>query len=223
MKTLSVFAVLAMAGSALANGLPTTNIDRSNVLLDAGLYTLQATPLDGEYFSARSSVLYSHIDGPYAGFPAASGAGGFDDYVSTAGNDIILEEFSFVGGVTAVGGVVFFDFFDSALNFVDGFGVQLSQAGNFIWTITLNTPIVVPNAGVVQAFFNDDALIGPVTSGQWFLSSSATTVGTDSRTFGGANGGELQHSFELFGTVVPAPGAVALFGLAGLAGIRRRR
>jgi xanthosine utilization system XapX-like protein len=30
-------------------------------------------------------------------------------------------------------------------------------------------------------------------------------------------------SVTLFGTIVPAPGAVALLGLAGLAGSRRRR
>ncbi|TVQ82259.1 MAG: hypothetical protein EA380_00590, partial [Phycisphaeraceae bacterium] len=215
MKTLSVFAVLAFAGSAMA--LDTLAIDRSTLLLSNGAFSIQATPLDDASPVMRTSVLYSHMDGPYSAFAAASGPGGFDDYVSTAGNDIILEEFRFVGGVTAAGGVLFFDFFDNAQNFVDGFGLQLPQAGNFIWTITLNVPIIVPNAGIVQAFFNNDPGIGPVTSGQWFLSDSATTVGSDSRTFGGAAGGAFQHSFELSGTVIPAPGALALMGLAGLA------
>ncbi|TVQ82258.1 MAG: PEP-CTERM sorting domain-containing protein [Phycisphaeraceae bacterium] len=223
MKTISALFVLAAAGTALAAGPSTIGIDRSTMLLDNGLYTIQATPYDTEHTqrSGLGTVYESMGAGSgFQAFGAASGPGGFDDYTSTAPGNITLGEFQFVGGVTAAGGVVFFDFFDSAQNFVDGFGVQLPQAGNFIYTITLNTPIVVPNAGILQAFFNDDAGVGPFTSGQWFLSDAAPTVGSSDPSFGSLTNG-LEHRFALVD--VPAPGAIALMGLAGFAASRRRR
>lgn len=223
MRTLSVACVLAMAGSAFA--IDTINIDRSTMLLDNGVYTIQATPMDQAIPTSRSAgPVYSNLDpGPngYVAAPAASGTGGFDDYVSTlAPGNVTLAEFSFVGGTSVVGGAVFFDFFDANQNFVDGFGVQLSQAGNFIWTITINVPFDIPGAGLVQVFFDDGSVISNAP-GQWFLGDAGPTIGTEDSFLGGAGNGTFSHNFEL--VHIPAPGAIALMGLAGLAATRRRR
>lgn len=223
MRTLSVACVLAMAGSAFA--IDTINIDRSTMLLDNGVVTIQATPLDEASFGNRSAgPVYSNLDpGPngYVAAPAASGPGGFDDYVSTlAPGNVTLAEFSFVGGTSVVGGAVFFDFFDAGQNFVDGFGVQLPQAGNFIWTITINVPFDIPGAGFVQAFFDDGSVISNAP-GQWFLGDAGPTIGSEDPFVGGAGDGTFSHNFEL--VHIPTPGTLALVGLAGLAATRRRR
>ncbi|MFI4854083.1 MAG: hypothetical protein ACIAQF_03760 [Phycisphaerales bacterium JB065] len=211
---LSALAGLSIAGVAAAA--PTGQFN----LLDPSMYTLTATPLDGSG-SARGELdpsFYSAMDGPYNAFDAATGNVGLDDYDSVAEGDILLTSFRFVGGIAEEGGgTMSFQFFNADEEFVDSFGITLTEAGNFIWTITMNSEVIIPADGFVQAVVGEDF------TGQWFLGETAPTIGTNDDTFGGANGGLLSHRFELNGTLVPTPGAMALFGLAGIAGIRRRR
>lgn len=216
-KTLIVAAGLAVASSASAD---LTSGPRTN-LLSPEFITISAQEIGTPDLGSVIATHYSNIAGNpgYSSFPAATGNQGFDDYVSTASAPIDLSSFRFVGGVQQVGGTMFFDFFDASSNFVDSFGVALSQAGNFIWTITINTfpgGVVVPEAGFVQA------TVGAGFTGQWFLSTAAPTVGTENPLVGGAAGG-FSHKFEINGEVVPAPATAALMGLGGLVAVRRRR
>jgi hypothetical protein len=208
----------AVAGLSVAGIATAAPMGGQFNLLDSSMYTLTATPLDSTD-SARGELdpsFYSAIPGPYTAFAPAAGNIGFDDYTSTAEDDIILTSFRFVGGVAEAGGTMSFQFFDAEENFADSFGITLGQAGNFIWTITINSEVIIPAGGLVQA------VVGEGFTGQWFLSTTAPDIGTNDLTIGG-NTTDASHRFELNGVLVPTPGAVALLGMAGFAATRRRR
>ncbi len=196
MKIVSVLALAALANAASANIVATP------------------APLDSEPGFAGRAVVYSAIGGPYSAFPAAPGSLGFDDYASTMTAPVeTLQSMRFVGGVTNAGEALRFDIYSVSAVLVNSFELALPQGGNFIWTIT-GINVDIPKDGVMQI----SAVNGG--SGRWFLAAGAPTIGTQSSTFGGANGGALSHRFEF---TTPTPGALALLGLGGLAAARRRR
>jgi len=198
--------VLALAAGALTTA------------ANAG-FVATAAPLDsGSGYGDRATVVYSGIPGTYSAFAAATGPIGFDGYTSTVGGPtFLLESLRFVGGVSTVGGVITFEFFDSASNFVSSTSASFLTAGNFIWTLTLGTPITVPSAGILQL------RAAATTTGRWFFTDTAPSVGVNAVAFGSGSGlaPQRNNAFEL--TAVPAPAGLALAGLAGLFAGRRRR
>jgi hypothetical protein len=194
-NTVALFVLTAIAGTACA-------IDVS------------ARPLDeASSFDDRGVPVFSAIGGPFAAFPLASGSLGFDDYNSIATGDYdVLTDLRFIGGVANVGGRLDFNFFHQDGTLISNFFVTLFQSGDFFWTIS-NINVLIPTDGILQIVASAD------TTGRWFLSQTAPTIGTQSSTFGGANGGAFSHRFEL---QIPAPGALAL-GSIGLLAMRRRR
>ncbi len=239
----SIIGIVAVAGAAAAASALPANIDRSG-------YTIYAPAAQQAIDSIAPNefvgVAYSNMTSSSEGFfsvsnttPVADGnldVVNFDDYQSIAPNGGFLDSFRFVGGVNTAqtdpllppnpGGVVFFDFFDAGGNLVDGFGVNLSQGGNFIWTINItNNDVAVASGGFVQMSFDDEGLFGAAVSrAQWFVTADDATVGDNLvGAFPGGSplGADLNQAFEL--TLVPAPGAVAMLGLGGLAATRRRR
>lgn len=196
MKTVSVLALFALAGAAQA------------------AIELRADPIGSLPGYADRAVVYSAIPGPYSAFPAANGSLGFDDYSSTMVNPVeTLTAMRFVGGVVNAGETLNVEFYSTSLVFISGFSLTLPQGGNFIWTITgLNNEI--PQNGVVQIVATG------ASTGQWFLTGTAPTIGTNDPTFGGANGGALMGTLEL---TTPTPGALAVLGMGGLVMGRRRR
>ena len=145
---------------------------------------------------------------------------GTADYQSIATSNFELTEFQFIGGVNQVGGVVFFDFFDAGGSYIDSAGVQLSEAGNFLWTITLNTTFDIADGGFVQMYVDDENLAGAgsTAGGQWFLTDAGATIGDALAADAGTS---FDYTVAL--STVPAPGAAALLGLGGIAATRRRR
>ena len=200
MKTvIALFALAAAAGTAAA-------IDVS------------AQPLTSQAgYGERATPIFSAIPSPYVAFPAGTGVLGFDDYNSTlpGGTYETLTTLRFVGGVTAVGGRLDFNFRQNDGTLFSSFFVNFPSAGNFIWSIgTDANPIgtLIPADGILEIVADAN------TTGQWFLSTGVPTLGTEDRAIGSVT--THSHRFELS---IPAPGAAALMGLAGLVAGRRRR
>lgn len=198
MKTFAVLALIACAGAANAT------------------MTITSQPLEGgTTYQERNTVVYTGIPGTpnYSAFPAATGNLGFDDYQSTmAGNFDNIIALRFVGGVTAIGGIIDINFYDSAANPLSSIAIQLPLAGPRIWTISGFAALGAKN-GFMELVARDG------TTAQWFLTAAAPTVGTNQLGVGGA-GTTLNHAFEL---TVPAPSALALLGMGGIIAGRRRR
>lgn len=213
LKVSVVTAVAVLAGSAVAGPV----FGDHSTYRQISAENISMISLEEGTQGATTSI-YSNMDSGtgFVAFPAANGVLGADDYVSTASGAATLETMRFVGGVDAVGGVLFFDFFNAAGDtFVDGFSVSFTQAGNFIYTITLGGAVTVDAAGVLQ--ISTDS----TSTGQWFLADAGPTVGSeDVNAFGGGDGVN-SHNFEL--NVIPTPGALSLLGMGGLLAARRRR
>lgn len=211
--TVGILALVALAGSASA-GIIDLPANHFMVPADA----ISGSALDSE--QTQGTPVYSSIPGPYSAFAAAAFAGK-DDYVTNLGGtgNFTADAFKFVGGVTAVGGILDIFFLDAAgTGVISSFGVALPTAGDFIWTITLNGTSGLPaaKAGQVQIQTRTPSL------GRWFLTSTAAAPGTNSFASGYGSSAGLIAAFE-FQELVPAPASLALLGMGGLVVGRRRR
>ncbi len=226
-QTIAIGALACLAGNAVAGPVSLSNVDRSNY----SYYQAIASPTSSIDRGVDPISLYSDLDaGPdgYVSFPdtAVDSDGvleeaGVADYASISAGDITLNQFQFVGGVNQANGVVFFDFFTSAGDFIDGFGVQLAESGNFIWTIDLNESIDIASAGLIRMTIDDEDLAGAgsTAAGRWFLGNAGATIGDAGLAEGDP---DFNFAFAL-NSNVPAPGTLAFLGLGGLCASRRRR
>lgn len=171
--------------------------------------------------AAPGDIRYDSMAGPYAALPAGTGVRGFNFYqASGTGASMYLGEFGFVGGTDTAGGSVTFNFYQysgSGTSYgalANTFTVTLPQAGNFLWTIDMDPGFEIPTLGYVEM------VNGTGGSSRWFLTNTAPTAGT---SLGSPFAAYVSQSFQLVEGVVPAPGALALLGMAGLARSRRRR
>ena len=189
--------------------------------------TDEPIPLSVGAQGAVAGVVYSNMSEGPSGYwtSAVSDDCGYDDYDSINDGPILLEKYRFIGGVEEVGDILWFDFYsDRAMtNLVNYFGVQLWEAGIWIWTVTITSPITVPDAGVCHVT-GDDYWGGGYGGGrgQWYLSDAGPTVGTEDPFYGSiSDGSGFAHLFELQN--VPEPAGLSLLALGGLALLRRRR
>lgn len=186
--------------------------------------------LAGVATASAQTTFFENLDpnpdtGQFSGFPdtTATGAPTFvsaGDYISTANDDILLTNITFVGGITDFGANGISDgltlaFFDTTNALVDLFTVDLTAGLNF-QSIDLNplANFVIPSAGTVALFANGD------DSANWLITLADATVGDNgvAESTAGHN-----SAFSLTGIEVPAPGAAVLAGVAGLVATRRRR
>jgi len=223
-KATAIGSLAVLASAGLANPVTLQRVDHSNY----DMYTAQI-------MSARGGIglftQYSDMEPGADGYVAfddtlieADGlleSAGIADYTADPASEVSLNQFNFIGGVDQVGGVVFFDFFDSTGGFVDGFGVQLSQAGTFSWSIDLAEAMLISGSGFVEMSIDDENLsgAGSTAGGRWFLGNNGATVGDA----GAAEAApDFNFNFEL-NSSLPAPSALALLGMGGVVAGRRRR
>jgi hypothetical protein len=225
MKTnqLAIAALMLCAGAVSAAPVSLSQVDRVNY----NVYNAHSSSLRG----AEPISLYSDLDaGPdgYVAFPdtdvdsdGALEEAGVADYTSISAGDIALSQFQFVGGVNQANGIVFFDFFTSAGDFIDGFGVQLADEGSFIWTIDLSESIDIASAGLIRMTVDDEDLAGggSTAAGRWFLGNAGATIGDAGLAEADP---DFNYAFAL-NSNVPTPGTLALLGFGGIAAVRRRR
>ena len=119
---------------------------------------------------------------------------GWEDYDTTDTASVQLSQLRFVGGVTAVGQTIDFNFYDMSSVWQSGFSVAFSQAGNYIWTIT-GLSNTVPDHGMLE-------LSSPNGTGQWFLSDGTPTAGTNDPAVGYGSGSNMSQKFEFTGDTV---------------------
>lgn len=228
-------------------------VDRFNYLGDiTDLISIEATPI-GHETGGRLATEYSAIQAGagYVSSTStpASAVVGFNDYqfASNPGpfgtplsNPVAgLETMRFVGGSVAAGGKMDFVFLQNDSSTATAFTITFANAGNFIYTFTIGTipgGVYVPTEGLYYAQRNAGSVsqvrqfYGGSTAGAGAPTIGAQSVGgfsppsTDfvftSATYNGGAPTPISERFELN---VPAPGAAALMGLAGLVGLRRRR
>ncbi len=219
------FAGLTPSSAFLGTGQYMPNPQRTYV--EGVNIQLTAIPVDAADEAqprAFGNDMFRAIAGPYAAFAADGGVLGYDDYQGIvppgdADGYSPLDEFGFVGGVTAGEMTLQFQFYDSNADFHASFDITLANPGNFIYTFTTAGPgsppfFDIPNSGYVQVVAADGS------SGQWFLSATLPEVGTESRDPGEGSVTSHSHRFRLD---VPEPATLALLGFGALAMIRRRR
>lgn len=210
-------AVLASGFAASAFAQAPIPVDRSGYqVFNTGQIGITAISLDQWFAGERAaSNFYSSLgtDGTFGFSSQATGPNALiDDYQgdnSVSGVGLVeLTEVSFVGGVGNANDIVWFDFFNTGGSIIGGFGVQFPSALNAVWTVDLTgAGIFATRDGFMQIAGDTGVTL------RWFTTNEAVDVGS--------NSGPTVFAFALNG--IPTPGAVALFGLAGLAGVRRRR
>ncbi len=222
-KVTAIAALTLIAGGAAAAPVLSNQLDRSGY----EIYNAHAQTMRG----AGPFTFYSDLETGPDGYVAFDDTevnsngelevAGVADYTSVSSGDFGLDQCVFVGGLDQAGGVMFFDFFSSAGDFIDGFGVQLDEAGSFIWTIDLSETMDIASDGLVRMSIDDEDLAGAgsMAAGRWFLGNNGATVGDAGLAEGDP---DFNFAFEL-NSNVPAPGSLAVLGLGALGASRRRR
>lgn len=205
-KVLILAGVAALASVSFAQVFPGQNLEKKTLHF-GGNNAVQAT----------AAPVFSAMSPSYTGFAAATGLLGFDDYTASPNAAFPLTEMRFVGGVSAIGGTIQFDFADSVGTPVASFTVSFPVAGYYIWTIDDlgGLGITLPGSGRLALTATGASI------GRWYLSTSAPTLGTENRT-GYGSLTTHSHRFEL--STVPEPSSViALIGGLGFMAARRRK
>jgi hypothetical protein len=190
----SALALIALAGAPVchAGGFDPAGIPVWREAAPPAGVTITRVPLD----EARrdddrvGTTVFSHLDigAGYLAAPAASATLGIEDYVTSLGDGVSdgtdntggaitpLVEFGFVGGVSQPGGILFFQFFDTAATSIIGeFGVQFAEGGDFFYTIAITDPATtpVPVEGILVVFTDS------LSFGRCFLSDADATAGAN--------------------------------------------
>lgn len=212
-KTIFIASVLAAHCASVGASQSPQSIDRSELpVYSKQTGNVHVTGLGSEdSIQGRSTTFYENlISDNAANFPnnATGRLVGTSDFISVAQAPILMDSFTFIGGVLNPGETIFFDFLDSEGEFIDSFGVTLqSQVAQV--TITFDEPMLIEETGFVQMFapdLNDLGPGSPAMTGIWIVNSVEPTIGSD--TFADEftlSGEPLNHKMAIAGTEVDMP------------------
>ncbi len=203
---------------------------QADVLYSSGLQGLTGGPGVGTV---------TGVVGPITGGPNFNKGFG-DDYVTTAGTgSVSMTSFIFAGGVSAANGALGFEFYNpDGSDAGTGFAVQLPQAGTFIWTITLNSPVTIPASGycimqpVVAGIFQGV----PGSTGNFGVADVVDVGGNNAAITASVTDADVLSTgafvtsqsdqilaFEIQGPAVPEPTSMGLLAAVAPVALRRRR
>jgi len=172
----------------------------------------------------------------YVAFGLTTGQIALEDYVmdtsSFSPGTLDMDIMRFVGGVDTANTILDFNFYGTADGtgpVASSFAVQLGSAGDFIWTVTLGTPLAIPTSGSMEVIFDDTRPENAAGGGRIFISQEPALAKGSSpgNPFGipgsGPNGEPRDFAFELQTTSIPEPATAALIGLFGFGLILSRQ
>lgn len=213
-------AVAVMAASAVADDLPWISSDKLTAqdLMSGEIVFGQGVNLKDfgkqTYDSGIGNDTVS--SGPIVG--SLSGSAIMDDFTKKSNDSAggTLSLFQFMGGAVQ-DGVLGVRFWDDNMNLVSGFQLVLPVTGEYIWSFDVRElGIDKPDSGFVQIDYQGK---GEFT----WLWTDALNIGFNDWDPGNQDGSTNNTLYAFSMWNLPAPGAIALFGLAGLVGTRRRR
>ena len=208
------FAPAAMAGVVFQSLSTNTNGSRSNAYSTGGTYFDAVST--GQEFSLEDEVT---IDGiTFWGSGQNFGGGQLANFT---GYEIIVWNVGF-GSIAAHWTLDADDITAVATGQNNIFnGLEYALSGSITGSLAAGTYIM--NIGAFQSDPNGDSFIwstGDITGGWWYTQNPSWGTWIEAPLSLGAKPG---GAFALTGEIVPAPGTLALLGLAGLARGRRRR
>ena len=219
MKTVSL---LSIAAAAIAANVSVANIRITEVMSSsngggtptpdffeitnygASAVTLTGWKMDDNSFAIGSAVALSGI--------TSIGAGETVVFIESAAGAAVSSFRSFWGGLAGV-----------QVGYYSGSGVSLSSGGDGVVLFNSgNTEVTRVSFGAATSgrtfFWGYDAASGVVDSSYNGLVSTVGTIGSQVTFQSSGDTGSLGTAIN-----APAPGAVALLGVAGLLSVRRRR
>ncbi|MEA2734389.1 MAG: hypothetical protein QOE14_840, partial [Humisphaera sp.] len=173
------------------------------------IVSAEPSAVDSPTPSVTTGVVYANM-GTGSGLTATtvtgSGSGteiGFDDYNTINDANLNMTSFRFIGGVSAVGGQLFFDFHNASNVFVVRLSATLNTAGNNLtWTLTTSPGVNIPDQGFLHV------LAASGTTATWRKSNAPPTVGAQDPALGSAGAGQ-SYRFELTNTPPNAAPTIA--------------
>jgi len=198
-------AIRSLAGAAIAAGTLASASSAAIISFnDSGLFA-QFAAASGASVATENFDSYSGFAQSYSGnllgvaWSANATGGMYADLGIMSTDNPTVMYFDFAGGVTGVGGQFFAT--DQNFNFVPSMiMVGLADGSGFI------------------------GLVSSTTQWQGFWSNGPAITSISIQVMGGSSSPALYPSADSISVaVIPAPGAVALLGVAGLAAHRRRR
>jgi len=195
----------------------------SNSLLSAVVLSVIASGASAEIFAVETQSVFEALVGEFGGSVVGQSFGSYNGFYESGlvgGSGDAAWTASASGGLFAEAGIFSSDTPNVALTFSFSSANVFAIGGNFFNTnfdFSTGAGLVKVTAGGVNFILSSSP-----SSFAGFVSTQGSISSISILPFGGAAAGTFPSTNSLLIGVVPAPGAVALLGVAGLLARRRR-